>query len=164
MATPFVISKGDLGLSLTNPGKAAALAELSDYTDFSCVVTSAKITATTNSNTTNVPATFCATASEETIPASSTYTLEGTVLQDPDAVAGLQAFIWANSSSETGDPIYFYLGLTDGGKPKCVGQVLVSELDFGGPAGEVLTADFSWPCTGGRPDIEFGTTAVFDAD
>ena len=28
MATPFVISKGDLGLSLTNPGKAAALAAM----------------------------------------------------------------------------------------------------------------------------------------
>ena len=160
MATPFIITRGQLGLSLTDPGKDAATATIADYSDFSCTVTSAKITATTNSDTTSVPATFCNTASEETIPASSSYQLEGDVLQDPDEIAGLQQFVWNNASSETGDPIYFYLGLSDGTNGPCsVGQVLVSELDFGGPAGEVLTASFSWP-TKGRPNIDFATVVA----
>ena len=160
MATPFIITRGQLGLSLTDPSKDAANATIADYSDFSCTVTSAKITATTNSDTTSVPATFCATASEETIPASSSYQLEGDVLQDPDEIAGLQKFVWENASSETGDPIYFYLGLSDGTDgPAAVGAILVSELDFGGPAGEVLTASFSWP-TKGRPDIDFATVVA----
>jgi len=160
MATPFIITRGQLGLSLTDPGKDAATATIADYSDFSCTVTSAKVTAQTNTDTTSVPATFCATASEETIPASSSYQLEGDVLQDPDEIAGLQQFVWNNASSETGDPIYFYLGLSDGTDGPCaVGQVLVSELDFGGPAGEVLTASFSWP-TKGRPDIDFATVVA----
>ena len=52
MATPFIITRGQLGLSLTDPGKDAASATIADYSDFSCTVTSAKITATTNSDTT----------------------------------------------------------------------------------------------------------------
>ena len=160
MATPFIITRGQLGLSLTNPSKDAATATIADYSDFSCTVTSAKITATTNNDTTTTPATFCATASEQTVPASSSYQLEGDVLQDPDEIAGLQQFVWNNASSETGDPIFFYLGLSDGTDgPAAVGAILVSELDFGGPAGEVLTASFSWP-TKGRPDIDFATVVA----
>ena len=164
MTTPFIITRGQLGLSLTDPGKDAATATLADYSDFSCTVTGAKITASTNSDTTSVPATFCKTGSEEVIPSSSSYALEGDVLQDPDEIAGLQKFVWDNASSESGDPVYFYLGLSDGSDgPFAVGSVLISELDFGGPAGEVLTASFNWP-TKGRPDIDFAAVAAFNAD
>ena len=163
MTTPFIITRGQLGFSLTDPGKDAADATLADYSDFSCTVTGAKITASPNSDSSETPMTFCKPGSDQVVPKASNYSLEGDVLQDPDEIAGLQKFVWDNASSVSGNPVYFYLGLSDGSDGPCaVGSAFISELDFGGPAGEVLTASFNWP-TKGRPDLDFAAVAAFNA-
>lgn len=156
--TTFKITRGEFGLSLTDPGKAVADATLADYTDFSCQVVGAVIRMSPNFSNEEVPGTFCVPPQQESAPAGTTYSLDVDALADPDAVAGLAAFLWENDSGESGTPAYFYLGLAQGAAPKAIGKVWLAPMDFGGEARTVLRADVSLALDG-RPSIEFGTTA-----
>lgn len=158
--TTFRITKGELGFSLTDPGKPVADASLADYTAFSCRVTSGLIRASSNFDTEEVPATFCDPASETVTPSAATFVLDLSVLQDPnDAdLSGLAKFLYDNDSGVSGSPVWFLLGLAEGAAPKAIGQCYLTPMDFGGEARTTLTAQLQLPCEG-RPDIEFGTTA-----
>lgn len=158
--TIFKINKGEVGFSLADPGKAIAAASLADYTAFSCLVTSGVITATQNIDTDEVPGTFCDPATETNVPTATTFSLDLSVLQDPqdDATTGLAKFLWDNDSGVTGDPVYFYLGLADGTAPKAIGEVFITPMDFGGEPRVVLTSDLSFPIEG-RPDVQHGSDA-----
>lgn len=157
----FKISKGQVGFSLTDPGKAIDAAAIGDYTDFSCVVTRGLVTASANFDTAEVPGTMCDPAAETVTPSAPTFELVLEVLQDPQlevAAPGLAAFLWAHDSGVTGSPVWFYLGLADGTAPKIIGQCYLSPMDFGGTPREVLTASLTLPIEG-RPTPQFGTAA-----
>ena len=158
--TVYKIEKGQLGFSLTDPGGAVADAVIGDYSDFSCVVTSAALIATQNFDTEDIPGTFCEPASSTTSPTATTFELSASVLQDPqlDDAAGLAKFLWDNDSGVTGNPVFFYLSLAEDAAPKAIGKCYIAPQDFGGEAKVVLTADLTFPVEG-RPSLEFGTTA-----
>ncbi len=158
--TVFKIDKGELGLSLTPPVGTLEDATIADYSAFSCVVTSGALIATQNFDTEEIPGTFCDPAGETNAPTASTFTIDATVLQDPqdDAVTGLAKFLYDNDSGFTGNTVYFYIALADGGAPKARGECYIAPQDFGGDARVVLTSDVSFPVEG-RPEIEFGVTA-----
>ena len=159
MSTVYKITTGELGFSITDPGVAIATADIDDYTDFSAVVTSAKLVASPNSTDEEVPGTFTSPASTTTTPTGTTFTLEAEVLQDPqDDTGGLAKFLYDNDSGESGNPVYFYLALADGAAPKAIGACYIAPQDFGGEARSVLTASVSFVVEG-RPEIEFGTAA-----
>ena len=96
MPVPFKIETGEFGLSITDPGVAVADATLADYTDFSCVVTSgALISGGNNLNTEDVPGTFCSPGTTTNSPTATTWTLDASVLQDPEetVLTGLADFL-----------------------------------------------------------------------
>lgn len=156
-STTFKIQKGELGFSLTDPGVPVAEATIADYQAFSCVITAAALIPTQNFDNEDVPGTFCDPPATTVNPSATTFTLDATVLQDPqdDTITGLAQFLYDNDSGETGNVAYFYLGLGDGTPPKAIGQCYLAPMDFGGEARVVLTADVSFPVEG-RPDILFG--------
>lgn len=154
----FKIARGEVGFSLTDPGKAVADAVIADYTDFSCTVTRGLVTASSNFDTDEIPGTFCDPAAETVTPSAPTFELVLDVLQDPQIPTGLAQFLWDNDSGVTGSPVWFYLGLAEGAAPKIIGQCYVSPMDFGGEARTVLTASLTFPCEG-RPSPEWGITA-----
>ena len=155
MTTVFKINKGEVGFSLTDPGVSVEDAVLSDYDDFSCQITSGALIAEAQTSDEEVPGTFCNPAQTTTTPSGTTFTLEATALQDPNDPAGLAKFLYDNDSGQTGQAVYFLLGLAEGAAPKAIGQCYISPQDFGGAARSVLTADLSFVVEG-RPDIEFG--------
>lgn len=158
--TVFKIEKGQLGFSTTPPGGTLEDDAIANYSEFSCVVTSGALIATANSEQEEVPGTFCDPATETNTPTGTTFTLDASVLQDPqdDQTTGLAKFLWDNDSGVTGNPVYFYIALADGAAPKARGQCLIAPMDFGGEARTVLTSDLSFVVEG-RPEVEFGTTA-----
>lgn len=159
--TPFKIPKGQLGFSLTDPGyTAAAEADVSDYSAFSCLITGGKITATQNFDTDEVPGTFCDPGAEQTVPKASTFALEIDALQDPqdDTVTGLAKFLYENDAGVSGVSVWFYLGLAENAAPKAIGKCFLYPIDFGGEPRVTLVGSLSFPCDG-RPDLEFGTAA-----
>ena len=156
--TTFKLSNAELGFSVSDPGVAVGDAVLSAYTDFSAQVAQGVLVAAANFDTERVEATFTEPASESTSPVAATWTLRVRVKQDPATANGLAQFLYDNDSGVTGNPVYFMLGLAEGGDPKAIGECYVSPQDFGGTARSVLYADlqFSVPT---RPDIQFGNTA-----
>ena len=152
-STVFKIERGEFGLSLTDPGVPVADAVLSAYTDYSCSVLSGAVTADQQTETDDIPATFCDAASSTLIPQTSEFTLTVSILQDPQLVAGISQFCFDNDATRC----WFYLGLAEGSAPKAIGTFYISAIDFGGDAKVVLTADAEWPIDG-KPEIEFGTT------
>lgn len=158
--TIYKINKGQVGFSLTDPGIAVDAAAIGDYDAYSCLVTSAVLTSTANIDTEEVPGTFCDPAQETNVPTATTFTLDLSVLQDPqdDTTTGLAKFLWDNDSGLTGEPVYFYVSLAEDAAPKAIGQVFITPMDFGGEPRTVLTADLSFPVEG-RPELEFGTAA-----
>lgn len=155
-AATFKIENGGFGLSLTDPGKAVDLATLTDYTDFSCQVTSGAIVPTPNTETEEVPATWCDPASEVNIPTATSFALAISVLQDPHVAAGLAQFMYANDTAT----VYWYLGFDEtDGAPKAIGSAICVPATTGGDARTTLTADVSMACNG-KPQVGFGTTAT----
>lgn len=139
-------------------GKTALTAVTADYgTDapaFRFQVTSAKLTASKQSNRTDRPATFCSPASSTVSPSSSTYTLDVGYFLDEHMRAGLASFLYANDTLEG----YFLLGLGDADTPpKAVGRVLITAGDFGGDPQTNRTGSISLDVRG-KPDIVFGRT------
>lgn len=156
--TAFKIAKGQLGFSLTDPAQPIADATIGDYTAFDCVVTAAALIASAQTSDEEIPGTFCDPAQTTTTPSGTTFELQATLLQDPQAANGLAQFLYENDSGVTGNPVYFYLGLAENAAPKAIGQCYISPMDFGGEARSVLTADVTFVVEG-RPAIEFGTAA-----
>lgn len=123
------------------PLDAAALQALGD--DFSCQVTSAQITSTSNTSTVQVPATFCAPASERAVPVASGFALNLDFLQDwkidtaanPGAVS-LSEYLFKNDATE----VCFALFLKGNENPVAGGKVIAQAGAFGGAPGQPLTS------------------------
>jgi hypothetical protein len=168
----FKIENGVLALSLVDPAAVGYLetwqtpggvqidtVSLSDYTgaaltgeDLSCQVTSAALTASPNTTTDTTPATFCGPEVNTTSVGVTSYSLDATILQDPQLDA-VTAYLFEHDTKEA----YFYLGLNgDAAPPAAVGRARVVAGAFGGDARVTLTATLSLPVSR-KPDIWVGT-------
>lgn len=138
-------------------GKTAATSGAADFTDgdsFSCQITSGKLTASKQSTTVDVPATFCSPASSRVQPAATRYTLDADFLQDVTVRDGFMAFCAEHDAEEA----YFLLALDAGmNPPRAVGRVNIHDVGFGGAPRANLTDSVSFDCTR-KPDRLFGTT------
>jgi len=170
----FKIENGVLALSLVDPAAVGYLASwqapggaavdevtIADYTaalltgqDLSCQVTSGALTASPNTTTDTTPATFCGPEVTTTLVGVTSYSLDATVLQDPNFDA-VTAYLFEHDTKEA----YFYLGLAgDGNPPATIGRARVVSGAFGGDARTSLTATLSLPVTR-KPDMWVGTGA-----
>jgi len=137
-------------------GKTAATAAAADYPTggFSCQITSGKLTASKQSSTIEVPATFCSPASSRVQPGETRYTLDLEFLQDVTVRDGFSAFLAENDAEEA----YFLLGLNGGTTPpRAIGRVNLHDAGFGGAPRANLTDSVSFDCTR-KPDRLFGVT------
>lgn len=168
----FKIENGVLALSLvdtaavgyaatwqTPGGKPVDEVTIADYTaaaatgeDLSCQVTSGALNASPNTTTDTTPATFCGPEVTTTMVGVTSYSLDATVLQDPNFDA-VTAYLFEHDTKEA----YFYLGLAgDGNPPATVGRARIVAGAFGGDARTTLTATLSLPVTR-KPDMWVGT-------
>jgi hypothetical protein len=138
-------------------GRTAATATTADYTAgdaFSCQITSGRLAASKQSNTIDVPATFCAPASSRVQPAATRYTLDADFLQDVTVRDGFSAFCAEHDAEEA----YFLLALDAGtNPPRAIGRVNIHDVGFGGAPRANLTDSVSFDCTR-KPDRLFGVT------
>jgi hypothetical protein len=145
------------------PGGATVdTAALADYeansASWSCQATSGALTASQDTTTVDVPATFCQPARSIPQPAATSYSLDLSFLQDPNIAAGLSAFLFEHDTEEA----YVLFGLAGTGAasainpPKLIGRVRLVAGTIGGAARSNLTADVSLPLTM-KPQIMFGT-------
>ena len=120
-------------------------------TEYNCQVTQAQITATSNTTTTTVPATFCQAASESTRPVASSFSLNLDFLQDwtLTAAASLSAFLFKHDAEKQAFALYL-----DGAEdPSATGIVTVVAGSFAGTPGEPLTGGPLTMQIDGYPDI-----------
>jgi hypothetical protein len=157
-----IVDKSEVGYSeswLAPGGKTVDTVTLADYdassATFMCQVTAGALTATADTTTVDVPATFCSPAKSIPQPAETSYALELSMLQDPQVVAGISAYLFEHDVEEA----YFLLGLNDDLPPRAIGRVRLQASTFGGEARTVLTADVTLPCSV-KPSILFGTTVT----
>lgn len=170
-ATIFQIESGTIAFELVDrsavgyadswraPGGATVdTVTLADYeTDsagWTCQTTSGALTATQDTTTVDVPATFCSPAQTIPQPAQTSYSLDLSFLQDPNVAVGLSAFLFEHDTEEA----YVYFGMNSEDPPKLIGRVRLVAGTIGGPARSTLTADVSLALTG-KPQIMFGTVA-----
>lgn len=165
MATVFKIEKGLLALSLVGDtdqsawqapgGLTVDTATVADYLtgggDFSCQVTSGQLVASPNTTDDTTPATFCSPEITTTSVGVTSYTLDASILQDPNVAAGISRYLFEHDT----ELAYFFLGLDDVNPPRAIGRVRLVAGAFGGDARVTLTADLSLPVER-KPDIEFG--------
>lgn len=153
--TVLKIESAHIGFSLTDPGLTVDVADIEDYTEFSCQVTEARLTASPNVSTETIPSTGCEPA--ETVPqvGATSYSLVLGYLQDPNVAAGLSRFLYENDASL----VYFYMGLDDDNPPKAIGVVRATSGDIGGTMRTTLQASVTLPCES-KPSIEFGNTTT----
>lgn len=119
---------------------------------YECQVSSAAINA--NPNLQDVPATFCAPASQA--PAATGFELALTWLQDWTAPGGgLSKWAFDNDTAEK----WFSISLDDTDTPVAIGQVRVVAGSYGGDAGTPLTTDVTWPLVG-KPTITVPAVAA----
>jgi hypothetical protein len=104
--------------------------------DYSCQVTKAEITSTSNTTTTSVPATFCSPASERSVPVASTFQLNLEFLQDWTEVDGLSAYLFKNDATE----VAFEMFLEGADDPSAKGVVIAQAGGFGGTPGQPLVS------------------------
>ena len=174
-ATIFQIDQGTFALSVVDtaeplyedtwqaPGGATVdTATIADYEAgsdaWTCQATSGALTASQDTTTTDVPATFCSPARSIPQPAETSYTLDLSFLQDPDVAAGLNAYLFEHDTQEA----YVLFGMRDNTgtlPPKMIGRVRLVSGTIGGAARTTLTADVSLPLTR-KPQIMFGTGAT----
>jgi hypothetical protein len=146
-------------------GSTVDTALLTDYeTDsasWQCQATSGSLTAAQDTTTVDVPATFCSPARSIPQPASTSYSLDLSFLQDPNVAAGLSAFLFEHDTEEA----YVLFGMAGSSAtpapgtvnpPKMIGRVRLVSGTIGGAARSNLTADVSLPVTM-KPQIMFGT-------
>jgi hypothetical protein len=151
------------------PGGATVdTALLTDYeadsASWTCQTTSGSLTASQDTTTVDVPATFCNPARSIPQPAETSYSLDLSFLQDPNVAAGLSAFLFENDTLEA----YVLFGMagsvetpTPGtvNPPKMIGRVRLVAGTVGGAARSTLTADVSLPLSS-KPQIMFGSGAT----
>jgi len=132
------------------PATGAAVDPLT-LTDYSCQVTRAEITSTSNTTTNTVPATFCQPASEVSAPVASTFQLNLEFLQDWTAVNGLSAWLFKNDATTKAFALY----LDGNDNPVATGQFIAQAGGFGGTPGTPLVATVTLNIQG-YPDIKDG--------
>jgi hypothetical protein len=156
-AVIFKIEDGVLGLTLVDKAAVGYLdtwqapggAEVYDVTiadyeatgvAFQCQTTSSALTASPNTTDDTTPATMCSAEITTTVVGVTSYTLDVTVLQDPNISDGISAYLFEHDTKDA----YFYLGLGgDNVPPAAIGRVTVSAGAIGGEARTTLTADVS---------------------
>ena len=126
-----------------------------DGNEFSCQVTSGALTASPNTTDDSTPATFCDPEQTETTVGVTSFTLDATILQDPDFPDGASAFAMENDTKEC----FFILGLDGVNPPKTVGRCRMVAGAFGGDARVTLTADLSLPVSR-KPDTMYGNVTT----
>jgi hypothetical protein len=139
---------------LAPAGHTATTAVAADYTtgsDLSCQVSSAALNASSTVNTVTVPATFCAPEENVPQPATTAYSLDATILQDPHVDDGVSRYLFEFDTMSA----YFMLELVAGGAPRAIGVCRIIAGSFGGDARANLTATLALPVSG-RPQILFG--------
>jgi len=144
----------------TPGGVDIATVTLADYTtasgiEFSCQVTSGALNASANTTDDTTPATFCGPEVTETTVGVTSYTLDATILQDPDVAQGISAWLFEHDTESA----YFMLGLDGENPPKAVGIVRAVAGAIGGDARVTLTADLSLPVSR-KPDVMFGNATT----
>lgn len=173
-ATLFKITDGVFGLTLVDKaavgyddawqspgGKAADAVTIADYSgtggiDFQCQTTSAALTASANTTDDTTPATMCSPEITTTVVGVSSYTLDATILQDPNVSDGISAYLFEHDTKEA----YFYLGLAgDHVPPAAIGRVTLAAGAIGGDARVTLTADVSLPVAR-KPDLWVGSATT----
>lgn len=147
----FQIENGLFGLTLTDPDVPVDEADIADYSEFGCQVTSGALNATPNVTTIDVPATWCEPATSTPNVGVTSYGLDVTFLQDPDVVAGISRFLFEHDTKKA----FFFLGLDGVNPPRAIGELRVVAGSFGGEGRTALTATVSLPVEG-KPQIEFG--------
>jgi hypothetical protein len=147
---------------LAPAGKKVDTAALADYeaasATWTCQTTAGALTASQDTTTTDVPATFCSPAKTIPQPAETSYSLDLSFLQDPNVAAGFNAFLFEHDTEEA----YVLFGMADNTgtlPPKMIGRVRLVAGTIGGAARETLTADVSLPLAS-KPQIMFGTGAT----
>lgn len=145
-STIIQIGKADVRFG---PFPASGTLDPDQLTDFSCQVTNAAINSTSNTTTTSIPATFCAPASEASVPVASSFTLDLDFLQDWTQAAGLSAWLFKNDATEQAFALY----LKGQENPVATGKIIAQAGAFGGTPGEALTATVSLAIQG-YPDIK----------
>ena len=132
---------------------------LADYTAppgsgvaLSCVTTSGAINASPNTSEEPTSATFCGAEVTTTVVGVTSYTLDATVLQDPQIAGGVAAFMTEHDTKEA----YYYLGLAgDGNPPASIGRLRIIAGSFGGDARVALTSTHPLPISP-KPDFWYG--------
>jgi hypothetical protein len=153
--TVLKIENAHIGFSLTDPAVTVDLAVIADYSDFSCQVTSAELTASPNISSETIPATGCEAAETVPIVGTTSYSLVLGYLQDANVAAGLSRFLYENDA----DLVYFMMGMDGDDPPKAIGQVRATSGTIGGAMRTTLQASVTLPCES-KPDIEFGDSTT----
>jgi len=153
-----VVDKAEAGYSDTwqaPGGKTVDVVTAADYdagsAAWGCQATSGALVAAPNVTTVEVPATFCEPAQSVPQPATTSYTLDMTFLQDPNVVQGINRFLFEHDTEEA----YFFYGLDGDNPPKMIGRLRLIAGTIGGAARTTLTFDVSLPLSR-KPDVEFG--------
>jgi hypothetical protein len=92
---------------------------------------------------------------------NTSYSLDGSAIQDYAAAAGLQRYCYDND----GDLIDF-IWVTNtgvGAGATLTGKCVVRAFTMGGAVAEQVTTDFSWPCEG-KPVWSAGTTTAREGE
>ena len=119
---------------------------------YECQVTSAAVTSTPNLIT--VPATGCEGSSQ--IPATSTYAVALTFLQDWGQIESLSQYLWDNEGMEAD----FSIALaSDPLVPVATGVIRVVAGSYGGDFAAPLSASVTLPCQG-KPVIAPASTGT----
>jgi len=168
----FKIEDGVLALTLVDPaavgydpswqapgGKEVFEVALTDYAttgqDLSCQTTSGALNASPNTTDDVTPASFCGPEVTVTNVGVTSYSLDCTILQDPNFDA-VSLYLFEFDTKEA----YFYLGLAgDGNPPAAIGRCRVVAGAFGGDARVALTATLSLPVSQ-KPDIWGGNVTT----
>lgn len=155
----FKIEDGAFGLAIVAPTPPSDVCEavITGYTDFTCQITSGSLTASPNVSDETIPATWCSPESTSQNVGETSYSLEISILQDPDVMAGLSAFLFSHDT----ETVYWFMGMDGTDPPIATGTARCVAGTIGGEARVALTADVSLPVTG-KPSVCFGnaTTSV----
>jgi len=139
-------------------GKSVDTVTEADYdvgsATWKCQVISGALTATPDTTTQDIPATFCNPAKSIPTPAETAFNLDASFLQDPNVVGGLSSFLFEFDTEEA----YFLLGMDGVNPPKAIGRVRVQAGAIGGAARPQLTADVSLPSAPGSNRTIVSTT------
>jgi hypothetical protein len=147
----FEIDQGLLGFSLTDPGKDVLTASISDYTAFSCQVTTGALNASANTTNKVTPATWCEPEATEVVPGITSFDLAITFLQDPHIATGINEFLFEHDT----EAIWWFMGFAGTDPPKAIGQCTAVAGTIGGDPRTPLVFSVTLPCKG-KPSVAFG--------